>query len=98
MNIQNKVGETPLMQYIKRRNVVFDDIQFLVQSGSDLDGNRVGCNSALMVAIEQNRFLVVNYLISAKVNLNHVGQGGKSALHVTLLKGKESYFAIVAYC
>lgn len=87
LNIHNNSGETPLIRYIKRRRVEFEDIQFLVDCGSDLDSNREGCNSALMVAIEQNISSVVDFLICKKVNLNHIGQGGKTAFHVALLKG-----------
>lgn len=87
LNIHNNSGETPLIRYLKRRHVEFEDIQFLVDCGSDLDSNREGCNSALMVAIEQNIFYVVDFFIRNKVNLNHIGQGGKTAFHVALLKG-----------
>lgn len=86
LNIQNNSGETPLIRYLKRRHVEFEDIQFLVDCGSDLESNREGCNSALIVAIEQNIFYVVDFFIRNKVNLNHIGQGGKTAFHVALLK------------
>lgn len=75
---------------MKRRKIKFEDIQFLIEKcGLDLDSNKKGCNSALMVTIERNVFYVVPYLIRHMANLNHIGQEGKTALHVALLKGKD---------
>lgn len=92
MNIQNNLGETPIIRYIKRGHTVLEDIQFLVERGSDLDCNSVGCSSALTLAIDHTMFSVVPYLKRHMVNLNHKGKGGNTALHVALLKG------ILAFC
>ncbi|CAG2254158.1 unnamed protein product [Mytilus edulis] len=89
LNTQNNLGETPFNRFMKSSYIVYKDIQFLVEDcGSDLNNDKIGCNSALMDAIERNRFYAVPYLIRHMVNLNHIGQEGQTALHVALLKGK----------
>ncbi|CAC5391829.1 unnamed protein product [Mytilus coruscus] len=92
-NELNDSMETPLMRYIirGRREVLTENVVFMVDNGADVNicGDRR--NSALILAITNDIPEIVETLIKAKANVNHIGENGNTALHLVLAKGHTSH-------